>query len=370
MEQLIGGWLKKAVGLEEASRLRVYEARDLALRRGVISPNRVHFTNYPVSNPVTLFNPALTFRRGCPDCFSLYARIVMGYYKYVSAIARIDVNLADILEGIVSASHYSGELVVTPSTRYDIWGAEDPRVTLVGDDYYMTYVGRTVNYFNPRVRSERTLPVTAVMGETGWEKRYVFLLPDEIRPFMVSNKDAFLVRAPGGLVVFHRPHLRRDHGDLFLLVVSKIREEDLGTAKEGDDGIREVYLRDAWLVLEPAGFETKLGWSSPPIELRPGVYLLFVHGVSSDAEIYRVFAMELDYRGNIPRVTAVTPRYIMEPRTNYEQYGDRPYVVFPCGSLRVDNQVLVSYGASDYFAALATFDLDDLLVELDKGRIE
>ena len=371
MEEGLKAWLKEAPGGREASRLRSYETVDIARRRGVIAPRRVHLTNYPVNNPVAIFNPAIAFRRGCPDCFSLYARIIMGYYKYVSAIAKIDLNLPDILEGSVSASHYSGELIIAPSTRYDIWGTEDPRATIIGDEYYMTYVGRTANYFNPRVWSERTLPVTAVSSGNGkWEKRYVFLLPDELRPWMVSNKDSFIVEAPeDGVIVFHRPHLRLDHGDLFILAVSKVSWEEMRKARESFDDVREVYLKEAWRVMEPAPYESKLGWSSPPIELKPGVYLLLAHGVDKDTEIYRVFAMMLDYRGEAPRILAVTPRYVMEPRMNYEIYGDRPYVVFPCGALRVDDQLLISYGASDYFASLATMHLDDLLAELDNGKI-
>jgi predicted GH43/DUF377 family glycosyl hydrolase len=363
---------RKAEGGDRAARIRVRETTDLARRRGVIAPHRIHLTNYPIGSPVTLFNPALAFRRGCPDCFPLYARIVMGYYKYVSAIARIDLNLDEIMDGLISASHYSGVLVVTPSTRYDIWGAEDPRVSIIGDEHYMTYVGRTVNYFNPRVRSERTLPVTAVSSKQDeWRKKYVFLLPDGLRPYMVSNKDAFLAEAPDGrIVVFHRPHFRLDHGDLFVLAVSKLTRKDLRTAKLGGDSIREVVLEESWSVLEPASFEERVGWAAPPIELGPGKYLLLVHGVDKETQIYRVFAAILDYRGDEPRIEAVTPRYIMEPQTNYERYGDRPYVVFPCGALRVNDEILVSYGASDHFAALATISMDNLLDELDKGRLD
>jgi len=60
----------------------------------------------------------------------------------------------------------------------------------------------------------------------------------------------------------------------------------------------------------------------------------------------------------------------MEPRELYEVYGDRPYVVFPCGASLVDDStLLLSYGAADQFVGLAAIDLDSLFAELDRGRI-
>ncbi|HID41227.1 MAG TPA: DUF137 domain-containing protein, partial [Pyrodictium sp.] len=50
--------------------------------------------------------------------------------------------------------------------------------------------------------------------------------------------------------------------------------------------------------------------------------------------------------------------------------GDRPYVVFPCGVVRVDSTtLLLSYGAADQFVGIAAIDLNELLSELDSGRI-
>lgn len=87
-------------------------------------------------------------------------------------------------------------------------------------------------------------------------------------------------------------------------------------------------------------------------------------------QAYRVFAalIELHPREG-PQVLAVTRRYVMEPRESYEVYGDRPYTVFPCGAVAGKEGLIVSYGGADYVTALALIDLDELLGELDKGRI-
>ena len=83
-----------------------------------------------------------------------------------------------------------------------------------------------------------------------------------------------------------------------------------------------------------------------------------------------MFAAEVEFTpGEGPVVRAVTPRYIMAPREPYEVYGDRPYTVFPCGAARIDDKLLVSYGAADYMVAFALIDVDELLAEIDRGRI-
>ena len=68
---------------------------------------------------------------------------------------------------------------------------------------------------------------------------------------------------------------------------------------------------------------------------------------------------------------AVTPTYILEPKTPYEEYGDRPYVVFPCGLVKVSrDEAVVIYGASDYSVVFGLIDLNELMAHLDEGRIE
>ncbi|MEM4101061.1 MAG: glycosidase, partial [Desulfurococcaceae archaeon] len=61
--------------------------------------------------------------------------------------------------------------------------------------------------------------------------------------------------------------------------------------------------------------------------------------------------------------------YIMEPRTPYEVYGDRPFTVFPCGAQIVDDKVIVAYGAADYLVGFGAIDLAELMSALEKGRV-
>ncbi len=361
----------KAMGLEEALKIRKYSTRDLVKRLGVLGRDRVVVHDYPLRHPVAVFNPSLSLEVMDGARFlKLYARIILGYYAYVSSIIEIRVPFEDVLEGEFNTNVYTGEIVVQPSTRCDLWGAEDPRVYTLDRIPHMTYTGRTINYFDPHRRLERTLPVTAVREGRRWRKAYVHVLPGELRGHLVSDKNAFLYRSQDGtLYLFHRPHM---DDETFYLVVSRA-ELAPGTHVGicGDSpSLSVMESRDTVEVLRPAGFEVKLGWAAPPIPLGNGRILALIHAVDRELEAYRVLAAELELARDGVVVRAVTPEYIMEPRRIYEIYGDRPYVVFPCGVAEIgEGEYIISYGASDTFAALGLIRLDDLLSELDRGRI-
>ena len=356
---------KKAKNVSEISRKRELKTEDIVKRLSVISPNRVHLKDYPIDNPVSIFNPALTVRG---ENIHIYARIIMGYFMYVSAIVRLEIPIDDVYSSIASISHYPCNIIINPSTKYDIWGTEDPRVTEIDNRLYMTYVGRTINYFNPMIRRERTLPVIAVSENNGhtWRKKLVIVLPRDLRDFVISDKDAFIIKTrEGDILVFHRPHLTDEK---FYLLISKISAESI----EPTDDIKEVEVKETTIVLEALPTEHKLGWSTPPIEVEPNTYLTLVHGVDKYIEGYRVFAALVKYDKDVgPRVIAVTPYYIMEPKTPYELFGDRPYTIFPCGLYRVDkDKALISYGAGDFVIGIAELDINEAMSILDKNRVE
>lgn len=351
----MSGMFQPAEGSEEASRIRRNATRDIFERRGVLSPSRIMLRNYPVLHPLTAFNAGA---RLVGDVLHVYPRVVLGYYKYVSYIAEVKIPLEDLGEG-VSLNSYVGEIVVAPSTRHDIWGTEDPRVYSVGGAPCMTYTGRTVSYFDPEARTEKTLPVTAAYEDGRWVKRLVFRLPSSAG--LVSDKDAFLCEVDGRLYLFHRPHLLDGS---FHLVVSAIERKALSGG-----GLREIEVREGFEILKPAPLESKLGWAAPPLQLGAESVVALVHAVDREGIVYRVFAVRLRLSRHGIAVEAVTPCYIMEPSAPYEVMGDRPYTIFPCGLVIAEDEVVVTYGAGDYVVGFAAVKLDELLARLEGGEV-
>jgi len=330
---------------------RRYETKDLVKRLKVITGHNIHLRNYPVTVPRMAFNPSIYL---FGDTLRVYARIIIGYYTYTSAIAEFDINLEELYIG--TRTCYEAQLTVVPDTKYDLWGVEDPRVYKIDNTLLMTYCGRTVNYFSTD-KTERTLPVTAKYEDGKWKKIAVFRMPDEIRSFVFSDKNAFLVKT-NKLMLFHRLHMLNDR---FYLAVCEI-PEDVLSFKE----LREVEIGENITVMESAPFESKIGWATPPIKVNDE-YLVLIHGVDRELSAYRVFAVLMNKEGYF---TAVTPFYILEPREIYEKYGDRPFVVFPCGIQKVKDKLIISYGGADTTVVLGEIELETLLNILEDNRID
>ncbi len=330
---------------------RRFETRDIVERLGCITPEQITISNHPIDRPTTSFNPSLKISG---DEVTIYARITLGYYSYSSAVVEFTIPLEDA--ECCAERNYIAKLAVVPSNRYDFWGVEDPRVNEIDGRLYMTYCGRTVSYFEPERKAEKTLPVTAVLTEAGWRKIAVFRMEDELRSFVASDKNAFVVKAKR-LYLFHRLHMLNDK---FYLSVCEIPEELLHLRE-----FREVIIGENITVLEQAGFEEKIGWATPPIRVNDE-YVVLIHGVDRERSVYRIFAVLMNEEGFF---TAVTPFYIMEPREIYEVYGDRPYVVFPCGADLKGEYIYISYGAADSVIALGRIRVETLLDILSDNRV-
>jgi predicted GH43/DUF377 family glycosyl hydrolase len=318
---------------------------DIVKRLGVVTADRVHLTNHAADNPVTLFNPALLVEN---DDVKIYARIVLGYFTYTSAVIELELPIAEL--NYLSEGHYSGRIVIKPDNRYDIWGVEDPRACIIRGKAVITYSGRTVNYFRPGI--ERVLPIVAVREASGWKKVRAFTYRGEQ---VVSDKDAFLTDM-NGLTLFHRLHTQNDE---YYSITNDV-PADMLDGKE----LVESALSSARIVLKAASFEDKIGWGTPPVKVGKE-YLMLLHGVDNN-QWYKVFAVLMN---NNKKITAVTRFYIMEPKESYEVYGDRPFTVFPCGLAKVDDKLLVSYGAADFATAIGGIDLSQLMSLLDKNRV-
>ena len=356
----------RAPGFAEAEGIRRFECHDIVARSGVISADRILLQNYPIAHPISAFNASVIYDEEDEE-LKLYARIVHGYYMYVSSIAEVRVPIGDVFNRYVNANRYAGRIVIHPSNKYDIWGTEDPRAYRISGKPYMTYAGRSINYFNPYIRVNRTLPIMAAYDrETrSWVKRCVLTLSPDVFGDPISNKDSFLHMAGNKtLFFFHRPHLSDES---FRLMISRLNAEEV--LAEGGE-LREVRVDNCVEVLGNAPFEGRIGWATPPIDLDRDRVIALIHSVDKDMVVYRVFAAQLLLKRDEILVEAVTPSYIMEPKTPYEMIGDRPLVVFPCGMVKVkEKEVLITYGAADYMIGIGLICLDDLLAELDRGRI-
>ena len=222
--------------------------------------------------------------------------------------------------------------VFEPENYYETKGCEDPRLTIIGDQCIMTYTAYDGDIFQIGISR---IPIDFILKKK-WE------WGERIYPFpKQKNKNAVLFPNlfNGKYVMFHRLE-----PDICIAYSDNLR--DWGNSKK---------------VMSPRlGYWdcVKVGAAGPPIELDIG-WLLVYHGVDKD-RIYRLGAAlfskdkphELLYRSEEP---------ILEPNEEYEIFGLVPNVVFSCGSVLVNDNLICSYGGADTVVGIATFKLNEIL---------
>jgi predicted GH43/DUF377 family glycosyl hydrolase len=55
---------------------------------------------------------------------------------------------------------------------------------------------------------------------------------------------------------------------------------------------------------------------------------------------------------------------ILKPTKDYERFGKVPNVVFSCGSVKLNDKVLIYYGAADSVLCVASYELNELIPRL------
>ena len=248
---------------------------------------------------------------------------------------------SDGLEGwTVEADNRLLPAVESEAERF---GIEDPRITLVGDEYMIVYTG----YSNAG-------PLVCLASTRDFEsfERRGTLMPPE-------DKDAALFphMFDGRFALIHRPVAMqpRHAAHIWLSWSPDLRHW-------GDPAILLPAREGGWWDAH------KVGLCPPPLLTDRG-WLLLYHGVRVTAAgaLYRLGLALLD-ADRPDRILARSNEWIFGPHAPYERAGDVADVVFPCGWLLQDDgdTLYVYYGAADSSICVATASLTALLDWLDR----
>ena len=315
-----------------------------------------------------VFNPGAVLK---DDKVFLLYRAVGEYDTYISRI-----GLAVSEDGF-NFERVSNEPLIKPEKDYDKWACEDPRVTKIGETYYITYVALA-----QRIRKEGK-PARKIAHFPNYQtallttKDFVhFKRHGIITPKDSDNKDVviFPEKVNGKFVIIHRPH--RWCKNWFNDPLSKKIKVDLPVKYEDlpqRPGIWIAYANDLtkdWfghklIIRSVYDNDKKTGAGPPPIKTDKG-WLFIYHRVSRDAEkdtIYTTGVALLDLK-NPSRVLAKIPYDILKPEMEYEIKGDVNKVVFSTGAIIKEGTLFVYYGAADKRCAMATIKLKEILEEL------
>jgi predicted GH43/DUF377 family glycosyl hydrolase len=213
--------------------------------------------------------------------------------------------------------------------RSDMWhvnGSEDPRISKIGDTYYIVYVGQNLyGHFGDR------LCLATTQDFVTFEKHGVFMEELEQR-----TSGLLPGKIDDQFVLFHRPMPN--------MWVSFSR--DLKSWR----GMTCVFKTrpGTW-------YEAKLGIGPPPIETDQG-WLLFWHG--KDLRKHYALGIMLLDKDDPRKIIKLQEEPILRAETDYEREGFVPNAIYTCGAVRFNDRYFVYYGCADRCLAVATVDVD------------
>ena len=215
-------------------------------------------------------------------------------------------------------------------------GCEDPRLTLLDDRLIMAYTALQEYDHHPIYQ----ISLTSIAVKDFLTKQWKWA--DRRLPFPgIRNKDAVIFprRIDGKYIMFHR--IEPD--------ICSARSDDLQRWCDIKSVMRpRIKNWDCW----------KVGAAGSPIELNEG-WLLIYHGVNFD-KIYSLGVALLDKHD--PEIVLYRPeKPILTPIEDYERFGKVPNVVFSCGNILMDDQLLIYYGGADSVLCVASYDLSELV---------
>lgn len=310
-----------------------------------------------------VFNPGAVLKDG--KVYLLY-RAIGEYDAYISRL-----GLAVSGDGF-NFERISRAPLIKPSTNYDKWACEDPRITKIGDIYYITYVAHAQRVKQIGRSTRKIPPQTALLTTKDFAR---FRRHGIITPKNSDNRDVIIFpeKIDGKFVMIHRPY--RWCKNWFKNPLSKKNKVD--TPQPYEDlprrpaaWISYSYDLKTWfnhklLIRSTHKADEKIGAGAPPIKTGKGWLLIYhhVHRNKKNKIVYTTKVILLDLK-NPSKIVAKIPYAVLTPQKDYEVKGDVDNVVFPTGALVKDEKLFVYYGAADKRCAVATIQLEKILKEL------
>lgn len=264
--------------------------------------------------------------------------------------------------------------------KYEKKGIEDPRITKIGDTFYVTYVAHdgknaVIAYMygkdlfslkrggviSPRISYRR---ISKLFSYSKLKDDYYFFASFYEK---YAGENVYLWEKDGCLF----PEKIRGKFAFLHRVLPDIhlaRAADLRLFKENDYWRDHIQHLAEHVVLEGRhGWEARhIGGGATPIKTKSG-WLVIYHGVEprNKGRIYSAGAALLDLDDPV-KVIARLPYPLFKPQKDYELEGHVNNVVFPTGTSIFRDRLYIYYGASDSYVGAASVNLSSLLDELMK----
>lgn len=233
-----------------------------------------------------------------------------------------------------------------PNEPFERLGVEDPRMTLIGDTYYVVYTAASLHKMGEPIPD-----IAGISTDIPWRVRVALMSTQDFKNFTRH-----------GVIL---PELTAKNA---MLLPGKVRDRYVLYYRRGVTPM-VAYSEDMlhWtdheeiLWPEPEPWEAmKIGGGAPPLEMEKG-WLMVYHAVDAN-RVYRLGLALFERENPVCLIKRIGP--ILEPEEPYERTGYIPNVVFTCGLVQRGDEVLLYYGGADYVIGLARLSLSEALSAL------
>ena len=279
---------------------------------------------------------SLTFRSGS---IAADGRVIVDPTARLASIPRVRNRISgpdgDGVEIIFTRDEHISERVIFPVTDSQSNGIEDARFVEFDDSGRKTFYATYTAYSGKAIRSE--------LLET---TDFISFRMSPLRGAATQNKGMALF--PRKLDGKYAMIGRNDNENLYL-----IYSDDLFS---WDGGLAILKPQFPWEFVQ-------IGNCGSPIELDNG-WLLLTHGVGPVRK-YSIGAVLLD-KGDPSKVLARSREPLVRPDPS-EREGYVPNVVYTCGAIRRNDQIILPYAVSDTFSNFATIKIAALMQAMESG---
>ncbi len=222
---------------------------------------------------------------------------------------------------------------IMPNAKEECWGMEDPRITQIGDTYYINYTAVSPN------GAATALIITKDFES--YERKGIIFLPE--------NKDVtiFPEKINGKYYCFNRP------------VPKGIGTPDIWLA-ESEDLVHWGHHEHFYGVSD--GWEDgRIGGGAPPLKTPKGWLKIYHAADKNNRYCLGAFLLDLKDPG---KIIAKSEEPLLEPQEDYEVNGFFGGVVFTCGAVMDADMIKIYYGAADDSICMAEMSLEDIYKHL------
>lgn len=244
---------------------------------------------------------------------------------------------------------------IFPEYKWERFGCEDPRVTKIGNIYYIFYTALSTYPFSAdgiKVAVALTKDFKNIIAKypvTPFNAKAMALFPGKINGRLTAILTVNTDRPPSKICIiyFDKPNQIWSE-DYWNKWHENFDQNSLDLKREDDDHI-EV--------------------GAPPLKTKYGWLLIYSH-IGHYGKWNRLFGIEavlLD-KNNPQKIVARTNHPLMTPEDFNELYGMAPNIIFPSGAIADRDDLKIYYGASDTTCCLAKTNLSKLLNHIRYGE--